>query len=137
MRRETFTRAVFPVLLSGLWLAAGCTRTEDGVRIETEEAARAAAETLDRAGTEVERGVAELDRKAQPVLEDAAITAKVKAKLAADPEVAAYRIDVDTANRVVTLGGRVASAEVSAEAEKLARRTSGVRAVVNRLVVAP
>ena len=134
----------------GTWLAAGalallagaCTKTEDGFRIETEEAAERAneaaeetAESLERAGEQLERGAAELERRAGPVLDDAAITAKVKAKLAADPEVAAYTIDVDTVNRVVTLSGRVQAAAIGAEAEKLARNTDGVRAVVNRLVI--
>ena len=123
-------------------LLGACTRTDDGFRIETEEAgdqaeaaAAEAAETLDRAGAAAERGMERLEREAGPVLDDASITAKVKAKLAADPEANAFGIDVDTTNRVVTLRGKVRSDAISEEAHKLARNTSGVRAVVNRLVV--
>jgi hyperosmotically inducible protein len=125
-------------LIAAATLAAalgGCTRTEDGVRIETERAAEETQEALEKAGAEVERGAEAFERHAQPLVEDAAVTAKVKAKLTADPEVDAFDIDVDTVAGVVTLSGTVESAALSAEAEKLARGTSGVREVVNRLTV--
>lgn len=102
---------------------------------EAREAGDQATSALQRAGREIERGARDLEQRAQPALEDAALTAKVKAKLAADPEVTAYAIDVDTLEHVVTLSGRVGSAEEAAEAEKLARHTAGVQAVVNRLAV--
>jgi len=66
---------------------------------------------------------------------DAAITASVKTKLAADPEVAAHNIDVDTNQGVVTLSGHVDKREASQEAEKLARQTDGVVRVINDLTV--
>jgi hyperosmotically inducible periplasmic protein len=130
--------------LLAIALAAGaCTRTEDGVRIEgdeaaarVEEAGERAGEALDEAGERVGEAAAEVERRAGPVAEDAAITAKVKAKLAADPEVAAVHIDVDTLDHVVTLSGRVASPAVRDEADKLTRGTEGVRAVVNNLIIA-
>jgi osmotically-inducible protein OsmY len=121
---------------------AGCRKTEDGFRIEGDraaaearEAGERAGEALGEAGEQVEQAAAELQRRAEPVLADAALTAKVKAKLAADPEVAAVHIDVDTLDGVVTLSGRVSSTAVRDEADKLARDTEGVRAVVNNLVV--
>ena len=83
-----------------------------------------------------ERIEAEVGPVAREVLSDAGITAKVKARLAADPEVAALHIDVDTLDGKVTLSGKVASQEVSQEAEKLARRTEGVKDVVNMMQVA-
>ena len=68
-------------------------------------------------------------------IDDAAITTQVKSKLAADPEVAAHNIDVDTNEGVVTLSGRVDDGAERAEAEKLARNTDGVRRVINNLKV--
>lgn len=68
-------------------------------------------------------------------IDDAAITAQVKSKLAADPEVAAHNIDVDTNEGVVTLSGRVDDGAERSEAEKLARNTDGVRRVINNLKV--
>ena len=67
---------------------------------------------------------------------DAAITAKVKAALLKDPQVAGLKINVDTRAGVVTLNGKVAS---PAEAQKAVIVASGVEHVtdvVNRLEVA-
>ena len=74
-------------------------------------------------------------RDAAPVVADAGITAAVKTRLLADPDVAGLRIDVDTKDKVVTLTGNVKSAAQIAEAEKIARETSGVARVVNNLKV--
>ena len=117
-------------------LAAGC-KQSDTQRAEDEakKAGDEATAALQRAGQEVKQGSEQLAREAKPLLDDATLTAKVKAKLAADPEVTAYTIDVDTSGAVVTLSGRVESADESAEAEKLARDTEGVQSVVNRLTV--
>ena len=68
---------------------------------------------------------------------DPGITTAVKAKLAADDTVKSYRIDVDTANRVVTLSGNVDTAAARTRAVELARTTDGVSDVVDRLTVAP
>ena len=68
-------------------------------------------------------------------LSDSAITAKVKAKFAADPEVSAMNINVDTQEGVVYLIGRVKTANEKREAEDLAEATEGVRDVKNMLEV--
>ena len=68
-------------------------------------------------------------------IDDAAITTAVKAKFAADPEVKAHEIDVDTVSGTVTLTGNVDSNAVRAEAVKLARRTDGVVAVTDNMSV--
>lgn len=68
-------------------------------------------------------------------IDDAEITASVKSKLAADPEVKAHEIDVDTLDGVVRLSGIVDDSATRAEAEKLARGTDGVRRVKNELKV--
>lgn len=67
--------------------------------------------------------------------DDALITTKVKSKLAADPEVSATDIDVDTNEGEVTLTGRVESESVRREAVKLARDTEGVERVRDLLKV--
>jgi len=74
-------------------------------------------------------------RDAGPVVADAGITAAVKTRLLADPDVAGLRIDVDTKNKVVTLTGTVKTAAQVAEAEEIARDTSGVERVINNLKV--
>lgn len=70
-------------------------------------------------------------------VDDAALTAKVKTKLAADPEINPFKIDVDTTAGVVTLRGRVDDSGDRTEAVKLARDTEGVRGVRDELTVGP
>ena len=66
---------------------------------------------------------------------DAGITTAVKSKLAADDTVKAYRIDVDTKSRVVTLNGQVDTSLARARAVELAKATEGVADVVDNLNV--
>ena len=68
-------------------------------------------------------------------LDDATITTKVEAKMAGDPDVSAFNVDVDTNEGVVRLSGTVEKPEARAEAEKLARETEGVRRVINDIKV--
>jgi hyperosmotically inducible periplasmic protein len=68
-------------------------------------------------------------------LTDPAITTAVKASLLADPASSGLKIDVDTANSVVTLKGTVSTAEEKTRAETVAKNTTGVTSVVNELKV--
>jgi hyperosmotically inducible protein len=68
-------------------------------------------------------------------VDDSAVTAKVKAKIAADPEINPFNIDVDTQEGVVRLSGTVDDAATRREAVKLASQTDGVRRVVNEIEV--
>ncbi|HEY8461432.1 MAG TPA: BON domain-containing protein [Blastocatellia bacterium] len=68
---------------------------------------------------------------------DAAVTTAVKNRLATDPATSGARINVDTANGVVTLSGSVSTAAEKAEAERIARNTQGVTQVVNNINVEP
>ena len=66
---------------------------------------------------------------------DPGITTAVKTKLAADTTVKAYQIDVDTTNGVVTLTGIVEVPAAKEQAVVIARRTDGVKDVVDRITV--
>jgi hyperosmotically inducible protein len=68
-------------------------------------------------------------------IDDAAITAKVKAKITADDMLNPFNIDVDTNDGVVTLSGRVQTADAKNRAGELARGTDGVKSVHNDLKV--
>ena len=68
-------------------------------------------------------------------IDDATITAAVKTALINDPQVGAMKIDVDTANGVVTLSGIVASQADAEHAMALARRAPGVKDVKAELRV--
>lgn len=68
-------------------------------------------------------------------VDDAAITAAVKGKLAADMDINPFNIDVDANEGVVTLQGRVEKSEARTKAEQLARETDGVTRVINLIKV--
>lgn len=86
-------------------------------------------------GADVGERVAEGTNEVQRVATNAAVTARIKSKMALDEIVEAADIDVDTANGVVTLTGSVASAAERERALQLARETQGVTSVVDRLDV--
>jgi len=70
-------------------------------------------------------------------VDDATTTAAIKSKLVANANTSGLKIDVDTKDDVVTLSGRVGSAEERSLAEQLARNTGDVKDVRNNLVVDP
>jgi hyperosmotically inducible protein len=68
---------------------------------------------------------------------DAGITAKVKTRLLADPDVSGLRIDVDTRDGIVTLTGIVNSAAEKSRALEHAAKVDNVTRVEDRLMVRP
>ena len=78
----------------------------------------------------------EPNRPMGQVIDDAAITAAVKAKLLADPTVGGLKIDVDTRNGVVYLTSEhmKSQAEID-QAVKLARETNAVKDVQSKLTI--
>ena len=69
------------------------------------------------------------ERSTGQVIDDAMLTTKVKASFAADPQVSALAIDVDTANGVVSLIGVVDGEPERQRAIQLAQGTEGVKRV--------
>ena len=74
-------------------------------------------------------------RTAGQSVDDANITAAVKAQLAKDKLGTLARIDVDTTNGVVALNGVVRTPQERARAEEIAKSVSGVKKVVNNLQI--
>ncbi len=70
-------------------------------------------------------------------VDDATITTKVKAKLLEDKTTGGLSIGVETLNGTVQLSGFAKSSAERAQAEVLARDTSGVTQVRNAIVVRP
>jgi osmotically-inducible protein OsmY len=70
-------------------------------------------------------------------IDDAATTAKIKAKLAADSQTSAIKIDVETNNGAVTLTGTVPSEQEKAKAAELATDEPGVKRVIDNIHVNP
>lgn len=69
------------------------------------------------------------------VIDDAAITTALKAKLVADDELKALDINVDTVGGVVTLTGMAPSATAKDRATEIANTVDGVSTVNNNLTV--
>ncbi|HET9662834.1 MAG TPA: BON domain-containing protein [Burkholderiales bacterium] len=88
-----------------------------------------------QAGAKVGEKVAEGANQVERAASDAALTAKIKSKMALDDSVDALDIDVDTTNGVVTLSGSADSEISRTRAVQLAKETEGVLSVVDRLTV--
>ena len=67
-------------------------------------------------------------------IDDAVITSRVKAAFAADPEVKATEVQVETFKGTVQLSGFVESSESAARAAQIAREVPGVKEVRNAMV---
>ena len=70
----------------------------------------------------------------KPVTDDF-INDTVKQKLAADSVVRGGAIDVDVKDGVVTLKGKVQEPRQKSKAEKIAKKVSGVKSVVNSIQI--
>jgi hyperosmotically inducible protein len=75
------------------------------------------------------------ERTAGEVVDDGVITAKVKAALISDPNVAAHEVNVQTREGVVQLAGFVDSSAQKSKASEVTRRVAGVKQVDNQLEV--
>jgi hyperosmotically inducible protein len=75
------------------------------------------------------------DRSLGEKIDDAKITTAVKAKLAVERAKNLVDVGVETNDGIVRLFGKVPALDDKFEAERIARRTSGVRDVNNQLKV--
>ena len=104
----------------------------DTVRGTVRNTAReTSAEVRDRASAGVHTAV----NRTEEAVTSAALTSKIKAKMALDDLVEAGDIDVDTDDGVVTLAGNVGSKDEQQRAVRIATETAGVTKVVNRLKI--
>ena len=88
-------------------------------------------------GAEIGEKAAVATKKAGEVVQEAALTTKIKAKMALDDSIKARAIDVTTDGSIVTLAGTVGSRAQLERAVALARETAGVTQVSDRLRFEP
>jgi hyperosmotically inducible periplasmic protein len=88
-------------------------------------------------GAELGEKAAAAANKVGETVGEAAITTKIKAKMALDDSVKSRTIDVTTNGSTVTLSGTVRTPAERTRALALARDTDGVTKVIDRLVVQP
>jgi osmotically-inducible protein OsmY len=103
----------------------------DALELRADEIRKEIAET----GKVVRRRARDLGSTVADATADARITATIKAKLAADPELSALGISVATTGGRVTLAGTVASADLIGRAMVIALETEGVEEVISTLQV--
>jgi osmotically-inducible protein OsmY len=92
---------------------------------------------LGRSGQVIRRKAAQAGQAIADATADARITAAIKAKLVADPDLSALSISVNTTAGVVTFSGAVASAEQISKAMLIGMQTDGVKEVVSTLQIKP
>ena len=100
--------------------------------------ALAQATTTEKVEKKAERAADKVEQKAEKAKgasKDSLITAKAKIALYADDRVSGSSINVDTKNGVVSLRGKVASADEKKAAEDVAKGIDGVTDVKNQLQV--
>src|SRR6267154_1061121 len=116
--------ALLIALAAGTLLIAGCDQRAPG-------GSTTARTTTDK----IETSVSNAANKTATATDDAAITAKVKAAILAEPGLKSLQINVDTNGATVTLSGNVANADLKERAKQIASNTSGVKGVVDQLAV--
>jgi hyperosmotically inducible protein len=79
--------------------------------------------------------VAAATEKVAAVVDDSALTAKVKAALLAEPGLKSLQISVDTKDAAVTLSGAVDSTASRDRAKDVASKIAGVSKVVDQMTV--
>jgi len=131
---KAFTSFLVGLILGGaaMWFVMS-PRARDNFRAETVTAREKVAETAPQVKAALERA----GEKVADATADARTTAAIKVKLAADPELSALSISVDTTAGLVTLAGTVKSPELVDKAVAVAKSVEGVREVKTTLQVNP
>ena len=141
MLRALFKLVLLIVVLVGVggfllgWWATGDRDVLDRAKDAIGTTGAVSTERAREAGAQAGETAAVAANQAKLALENGAITAKIKSKMTLDDTIDALKINVDTANRVVTLTGTVDNEAQRQRALQLARETDGVREVVDRLQV--
>jgi hyperosmotically inducible protein len=109
----------------------------DGAVTATKQNADEAQAELKQAATTASNEARQAAADAGDAVADAAITTAVNAKLAADEQLSALRINVDTEGGHVAMVGEAPNESARERATALAQSVRGVQSVDNRLTVKP
>ena len=137
---------IFATSLATAFTLAACHRAGDtetaGQKLdrniaEARQSGDAAKQSAEQMGRDVKNATENAANKAGTAFDDSAITASIKAKLAADAQLSALDIQVVTEKGDVVLTGKAPSDSDRVRATTLASSVQGVRAVENHLVLDP
>jgi hyperosmotically inducible protein len=144
--RETGTRRALQIALASVFALnlAACDQKPSAEKVgkdidraiskadqQVEQAANTAEKKFEQATDAAGKSITEAGK----AIDDAAVTAKVKSALLAEPGLKALAIDVDTAGGVVTLHGTANTLESRDKATQVAANVQGVKSVKNNLIV--
>lgn len=127
-------RKLLPLALLAALAIAACGRSEQE-KARSEAAWRDAKQTAAKAAEEVKQKTKEAGETTKQIVEDTAVTAKVRTALLAEKNVKSADIAVETFQGKVILRGSVPDRSQAELAEKVAKAVDGVKALDNRLTV--
>jgi hyperosmotically inducible periplasmic protein len=121
------------VLLSIFLGLTGC--EQNGTAEKAGKKVDQATEQMSEKFTDAKEAISDTAEETGNYMNDAAITAKIKADILRDPLLKVSQINVITTDRVVTLNGVVDSQESIDRAMEIARSVKDVKSVENGLAV--
>jgi hyperosmotically inducible protein len=127
--------AIGGYMLLDYWPVSSWNRTAGGTSPTAGTTGMIAKDKAREIGAEVGEKTAAAAEIVRDTAHDAAITTKIKAKMALDDLVKARGIDVSTDGSTVTLKGATESVAEHDRAVTLARETDGVSQVIDRIQV--
>lgn len=133
-KRQRIPWLLVPLAVAGL---AGCDKppAAESMGERVEQAATEAGRSIDQMAKDAERNVDRATTATAAAVDDAAITAQIKAAMLSEPGLSTVEIGVDTRGGVVSLSGTVATERDRKRAEELAASVPRVKDVENHLVV--
>jgi hyperosmotically inducible periplasmic protein len=127
-------RGFFIVVLLSIFLGlSGC--EQKGTAEKAGEKVDQASEKMSEKFTDAKEAISDTAEETGNFMNDAAITAKIKADILRDPLLKVSQINVITTDRVVTLNGVVDSQQSIDRAMEIARSVKDVKSVENGLAV--
>jgi hyperosmotically inducible protein len=109
-----------------LLLVGGCDR---------QEPSKSVGQRMNQSATKLADKTREAATTVALATDDAAITAKVRTALMAEPGLKSLDINVDTKDAMVTLSGNVGSNDLRDRAKQIASTTAGVKGVIDNLTL--
>jgi hyperosmotically inducible protein len=103
---------------------------------QIDQATENATNSLSNAAEKADQAISKQANETTQVMEDSAVTSRVKSSLLREPGMQSMKIKVVTENGIVTLSGTAETQEKIDKANKLASAIDGVKSVKNKLVIA-
>ena len=132
------------IIMAFVFGFAGCqqdgTAEKAGKKIDqaTEKAGKNIDQATEKAGKKIEEVGEAINAKAEKageIMDDSAITAKIKAEILSDPLLKVSQINVTTTNNVVMLSGAVDSQQSIDRAMEIVHSIKNVKSIENNLTV--